>query len=161
MRHLALAADPKDNDVTDPYRRGADIYEKMEDQLAPAILKVLRYARLNTPSCWRSSESSLGRETELPSCGIRRRGQDAEPALGLHRIDGGRQMVGFGARLQLLQRGRLHPGVTDIHHQPQPFTQMVGPLHHHVQRLDAALRHMTVRGYFRLAALEIESGREL
>ena len=50
VRHLALAADPKDNDVTDPYRRGADVYEKMEDQLAPAILKVLRYARFNTPS---------------------------------------------------------------------------------------------------------------
>ena len=64
--------------------------------------------------------------------------------------------MGFGARLQLLQRGRLHKGVTDIHHEPQPFTQMVGPLHHHIQRLDAALGHMTVRGYFRLAALEIE-----
>ncbi len=45
VRHLALAADPTDNDVTDPYRRSADVYEKMEDQLAPAILKILRYAR--------------------------------------------------------------------------------------------------------------------
>jgi protein-tyrosine phosphatase len=50
VRHLALAADPADNDVVDPYRRSADYYSRMEDELAPAILSVLRFARLNTPA---------------------------------------------------------------------------------------------------------------
>ncbi len=47
VRHLALAADPKDNDVVDPYRRSADYYSRMEDELAPAIQTILRYARVN------------------------------------------------------------------------------------------------------------------
>ncbi|WP_461164708.1 arsenate reductase/protein-tyrosine-phosphatase family protein [Arthrobacter sp. R4-81] len=50
VRHLALAADPADNDVVDPYRRTADYYNRMEDELAPAILSVLRFARLNAPA---------------------------------------------------------------------------------------------------------------
>lgn len=50
VRHLALAADPADNDVVDPYRRSADYYHRMEDELAPAILTVLRFARLNAPA---------------------------------------------------------------------------------------------------------------
>jgi len=49
VRHLALAAEPADNDVIDPYRRSQDVYDQMEDQLAPAILTVLRYARLTWP----------------------------------------------------------------------------------------------------------------
>ncbi len=39
-----------DNDVVDPYRRSADYYRQMEDELAPAIISVLRFARLNVPS---------------------------------------------------------------------------------------------------------------
>ncbi|MET3810107.1 protein-tyrosine phosphatase [Arthrobacter sp. UYEF3] len=50
VRHLALAAEPGDNDVVDPYRRGQDVYDQMEDQLAPAILAVLRFARLTWPA---------------------------------------------------------------------------------------------------------------
>ena len=50
MRHLALAPEATDNDVVDPYRRGQDVYDQMEDQLAPAILAVLRYARLTWPA---------------------------------------------------------------------------------------------------------------
>ena len=50
VRHLALASDAADNDVVDPYRRGADYYSRMEDELAPAILSVLRFARLNAPA---------------------------------------------------------------------------------------------------------------
>jgi protein-tyrosine phosphatase len=50
VRHLALAPDAADNDVVDPYRRGADYYRQMEDELAPAIISVLRFARLNVPS---------------------------------------------------------------------------------------------------------------
>jgi protein-tyrosine phosphatase len=50
VRHLALAAEPADNDVVDPYRRSQDVYDEMEDQLAPAILAVLRFARLTWPA---------------------------------------------------------------------------------------------------------------
>ena len=50
VRHLALAPEAADNDVVDPYRRSADYYRQMEDELAPAIISVLRFARLNVPS---------------------------------------------------------------------------------------------------------------
>lgn len=50
VRHLALAADSADNEVIDPYKRGPEVYRQMEDELAPAILTILRYARLNTPA---------------------------------------------------------------------------------------------------------------
>jgi protein-tyrosine phosphatase len=49
VRHLALTQDPSENDVTDPYRRSPEVYRQMEDELAPAILAVLRFARLNAP----------------------------------------------------------------------------------------------------------------
>ncbi|CAH0300341.1 Low molecular weight protein-tyrosine-phosphatase Etp [Arthrobacter sp. Bi83] len=49
VRHLALAPEAADNDVVDPYRRSAEYYSQMEDELAPAIISVLRFARLNTP----------------------------------------------------------------------------------------------------------------
>ncbi len=49
VRHLALAADSADNEVVDPYKRAPEVYRQMEDELAPAILTILRYARLNTP----------------------------------------------------------------------------------------------------------------
>jgi protein-tyrosine phosphatase len=45
VRHLALAGEASDNDVVDPYRRGEETYRQMEDELAPAILTVLRFAR--------------------------------------------------------------------------------------------------------------------
>ncbi|MBD1542603.1 low molecular weight phosphatase family protein [Arthrobacter sp. IA7] len=50
VRHLALAPDAADNDVVDPYRRSDEYYRQMEDQLAPAIISILRFARLNAPS---------------------------------------------------------------------------------------------------------------
>jgi low molecular weight protein-tyrosine phosphatase len=50
VRHLALAPEAADNDVVDPYRRSAEYYSQMEDELAPAIISVLRFARLNAPS---------------------------------------------------------------------------------------------------------------
>jgi protein-tyrosine phosphatase len=50
VRHLALAPEAADNDVVDPYRRSADYYRQMEDELAPAIISVLRFARLNAPA---------------------------------------------------------------------------------------------------------------
>ncbi|WP_426996771.1 low molecular weight phosphatase family protein [Pseudarthrobacter sp. N5] len=50
VRHLSLAADAADNDVIDPFRRSEDHYRQMEDELAPAIISILRYARLNAPA---------------------------------------------------------------------------------------------------------------
>jgi protein-tyrosine phosphatase len=34
----------------DPYRRSHDYYRQMEDELAPAIISILRFARLNAPA---------------------------------------------------------------------------------------------------------------
>jgi protein-tyrosine phosphatase len=50
VRHLSLPADSVENDIIDPYRRGPDVYRQMEDELAPAIISVLRHARLNVPA---------------------------------------------------------------------------------------------------------------
>ena len=36
--------------MIDPFKRGPEVYRQMEDELAPAILTILRYARLNTPT---------------------------------------------------------------------------------------------------------------
>lgn len=50
VRHLALAADASENDIVDPYRRAPEVYRQMEDELAPAIVSILRHARLNSPA---------------------------------------------------------------------------------------------------------------
>lgn len=50
VRHLSLPADASDNDIVDPYRRAPEVYREMEDQLAPAIISILRHARLNFPA---------------------------------------------------------------------------------------------------------------
>lgn len=50
VRHLSLPADTAENDIIDPYRRGPETYRQMEDELAPAIVSILRHARLNVPS---------------------------------------------------------------------------------------------------------------
>ncbi|MFJ5861007.1 low molecular weight phosphatase family protein [Pseudarthrobacter sp. NPDC092439] len=50
VRHLSLPADSSENDIVDPYRRDPGVYRQMEDQLAPAIVSILRHARLNAPS---------------------------------------------------------------------------------------------------------------
>ncbi|MCU1517653.1 MAG: low molecular weight phosphatase family protein [Pseudarthrobacter sp.] len=47
VRHLSLPADSAENDIIDPYRRGPEVYRQMEDELAPAIVSILRHARLN------------------------------------------------------------------------------------------------------------------
>jgi protein-tyrosine phosphatase len=49
VRHLSLPADSSENDIIDPYRRGLEVYHQMEDELAPAIVSILRHARLNAP----------------------------------------------------------------------------------------------------------------
>ena len=50
VRHLSLPADSSENDIIDPYRRGLEVYHQMEDELAPAIVSILRHARLNAPA---------------------------------------------------------------------------------------------------------------
>jgi len=49
VRHLSLPADAADNDIVDPYRRAPEVYRQMEDEMAPAIVSILRHARLNSP----------------------------------------------------------------------------------------------------------------
>ncbi|RDV09453.1 low molecular weight phosphatase family protein [Arthrobacter sp. RT-1] len=49
VRHLALPADAAENDIVDPYRRAPEVYRQMEDEMAPAIVSILRHARLNAP----------------------------------------------------------------------------------------------------------------
>jgi protein-tyrosine phosphatase len=49
VRHLSLPADSAENDIIDPYRRAPEVYRQMEDELAPAIVSILRHARLNAP----------------------------------------------------------------------------------------------------------------
>lgn len=56
VRHLSLPADPADNDIVDPYRRAPEVYREMEDQLAPAIVSILRHARLNAPAGGHASQ---------------------------------------------------------------------------------------------------------
>jgi protein-tyrosine phosphatase len=50
VRHLSLPAEASENDIIDPYRRGPEVYHQMEDELAPAIVSILRHARLNAPA---------------------------------------------------------------------------------------------------------------
>jgi protein-tyrosine phosphatase len=50
VRHLSLPAESSENDIIDPYRRGPETYRQMEDELAPAIVSILRHARLNVPA---------------------------------------------------------------------------------------------------------------
>ncbi|VXB97525.1 Low molecular weight protein-tyrosine-phosphatase Wzb [Arthrobacter sp. 9AX] len=49
VRHLSLPADSAENDIIDPYRRSPEVYRQMEDELAPAIVSILRHARLKAP----------------------------------------------------------------------------------------------------------------
>jgi len=84
------------------------------------------------------------------------RRHDAELAFGLKRINGGGQVVGGRALPQLLKGRRLHHGVADIQHQVESFFQVVRPLDHHVQGLEASCRHMSLRCYFCLTAIEVE-----
>jgi protein-tyrosine phosphatase len=52
VRHLSLPGDSAENDIIDPYRRAPEVYRQMEDELAPAIVSILRHARLNAPVRW-------------------------------------------------------------------------------------------------------------
>ncbi|MDP9904573.1 protein-tyrosine phosphatase [Arthrobacter bambusae] len=47
VRYLSLPSVAGQDDVVDPYRRGPDAYRQMEDELAPALLAILRFARIS------------------------------------------------------------------------------------------------------------------
>lgn len=64
--------------------------------------------------------------------------------------------MGFRTCLQLLHCSRLNTCVAHIHHQVESFLQMICPLHNHIQCLDAFGRHMALRCYFCLSAIEVE-----
>lgn len=49
VRHLALARMSGEDDVVDPYRRGPEVYEQMENELAPAVEGILRFSRFISP----------------------------------------------------------------------------------------------------------------
>lgn len=65
-------------------------------------------------------------------------------------------MAGFRTRLQLRQGGRFHAGMAYIQNQVEAFPQVVGPLHNHVQGLEAFRRHMALGCYFCLSTIEVE-----
>jgi protein-tyrosine phosphatase len=50
VRHLALVQNAADNDVADPYRLGPEAYQRMEDELAPAVLTILGFAHRTAPA---------------------------------------------------------------------------------------------------------------
>lgn len=62
-------------------------------------------------------------------------------------------MVGLRTRLQLLHCGWFHVCVAYIHHQAESFSEMIGPLHNHIQCLEAFRRHMALGRYFCLSAI--------
>ena len=65
-------------------------------------------------------------------------------------------MVGFRTRLQLLQGGRFYAGKAYIQDQVEAFPEVVGPLHNHIQGLEAFRRHMALGCYCCLSAIEVE-----
>lgn len=65
-------------------------------------------------------------------------------------------MVGFRTRVQLLEGGRFHAGMAYIQNQVEAFPEVVGPLHNHIQGLEAFRRHMALGCYFRFSAIEVE-----
>lgn len=94
----------------------------------------------------------------LPAVG---RGQDADIAFGLLRIDGTRQVVRFGAFAQLFKGDGLNPGVADIDDELQALTEVVGALHNDVKSLDALGGHVTLGGNLCLTAVEIHADQYL
>ena len=66
-------------------------------------------------------------------------------------------MVGFGALAELLQGSCVYLCVADVNNDVQPFPQMIGTLHNHIQCLDALSGHMTLCGYLGLSAIQVHA----
>jgi len=65
-------------------------------------------------------------------------------------------VVRFRTCLQLLHCSWFNTCVADIHNEAESFFQMIGPLHNHIQRLEALSRHMALGCYFCLSTIEVE-----
>ena len=50
VRHLVLVNRAADNDVADPYRLGPEAYQRMEDELVPAVRTILSFAHRTAPA---------------------------------------------------------------------------------------------------------------
>ena len=66
-------------------------------------------------------------------------------------------MMGFGALAELLQGDCVHLCVADVNNDVEPFPQMIGTLHNHVQCLDALGGHVTLGGYLGLSAVQVHA----
>ncbi|WP_336885586.1 hypothetical protein [Arthrobacter sp. FW305-BF8] len=89
------------------------------------------------------------------------RGQDADVAFGLLRINGTRQVVRFGAFPQLFQRDGFDTGVADIDDELQALTEVVGALHNDVKSLDALGGYMSLGGDLSLTAVKVHADQYL
>ncbi len=82
-------------------------------------------------------------------------GEDAQPVVGLERIDMGRQMVRPRADPELFQRVGLDPGPGHLELQGHARSERVGALHHVIDAVDAFGSHMALRGNLGLCAVEV------
>ncbi|WP_457973841.1 hypothetical protein [Arthrobacter sp. D1-17] len=89
------------------------------------------------------------------------RGQNANVAFRLLRIDGNGQVVGFGAFAKLLKGGRFDPCVADIHNEPEALPEVVGALYNNVQSLDVSGGYISLGGDLSFTAFKIESDQNL
>lgn len=65
--------------------------------------------------------------------------------------------MGFGALAELLQGGCVYLRMADVNNDVEPFPEMIGALHNHVQCLDALGGHMTLGGYLGLSAIQVHA----
>lgn len=133
-------------------------------QAIPAVGRLIQQRRRWWVAAVRQRPSGSRRQR----CPARRRtptgagrGQNADVALRLLRINGTRQVVGFGAFTKLFQCGGLNVCVADIHNEPEAFPEVVGALHNNVQSLDASGGYISLGGDLSFTAFKIESDQNL
>ncbi|MDQ1060014.1 hypothetical protein QFZ23_003915 [Arthrobacter globiformis] len=108
----------------------------------------------------RPASSSRG-DRVAAGCGAVGRGQDADVAFGLLRIDGTWKVVRFGAFPQLFKCDGFDTGVADIDDELQALTEVVGAFHNDVKSLDALGGYMSLGGDLSLAAVEVHADQYL
>jgi hypothetical protein len=85
------------------------------------------------------------------------RDEDAQPVLGLERIDVGRQVMGPRAGPEFFQCVGLDPGPGYIELQHHARSERVRALRHAIQAVDTLGRHMVLRGNLGRCAVEVQS----